>query len=47
MADGSFKKTYAPKQENIRKLDEFLKKLENGRIEFHAQKGGHVRRGKL
>lgn len=45
MADGTCKRTYEPKAENVRKLEIFLKKLENGRIEFRTQERGHVRRG--
>lgn len=43
MADGTFKRQYKPKAENVRKLEIFLKKLENGRIELHTSKGRHVR----
>jgi hypothetical protein len=34
MADGTCKRQYKPKKENVKKLEIFLKKVEDGRIKL-------------
>jgi hypothetical protein len=42
MAGGTFKRQYKPKEKNEKKLEIFLKKVEDGRIKLPTLQGRHV-----
>lgn len=42
MADGTYKKQYEPKKENVKKLEIFLKKVEDGRIKLPTLQRRHL-----
>jgi hypothetical protein len=42
MADGICKRQYEPKKENVKKLEIFLKKVEDGRIKLPTLQRRHI-----